>query len=147
MQDAAFVVKRRMPAGAWETFDLIAHPAQLERALASMTDVAFLTDQREGIGTVFTCTRHLGEETEHQWIEVAEYEPDHLVRYIAEADDNLWDMTFSVEKAETGVDVTLTLSSRAARAGLGTAKGVSHAVRAAFEQDMTALSAFLSKGD
>lgn len=131
-------------AGPWETFDLVAHPAELARAVPTLRDVVFLTDQREGIGTVFACQRQLGDVVEQQTVEIAEYEPDHLVRYIAEADDNLWDLTYRIAPRGGDCTIALSLSSRAARSGAGTAKGVSDQIRDAFAAELDKVSVYLS---
>lgn len=136
------VLTRTICSDPWDVFDVVAHFAYQARALSEMTDLVFMTDQMEGVGTTATCRRLIGDKIEHQHLETAEYEPDTFVRLILEADDNLWDLSICVDPNPGGSSLSVDIVSRPARAGAGEAKAITDAVRDGFERDLDQIVAY-----
>ncbi|MEL7155904.1 MAG: SRPBCC family protein, partial [Actinomycetota bacterium] len=102
-------VSRTINAPAEHVFDVVAHIENFSRAVPTITDVEFLTDQRRGVGTRFRETRVMGRRQASTELEVTEYEGGRRIRLVADEGGSIWDSVFTTEPDGEGTRLELTM--------------------------------------
>ncbi len=138
-------VQRTIDAPVADVFDTVAHIDRYAKAIPHITDVEFLTDQREGVGTRFTETRVLRGRQASSTLEVTEYVEDERVRLVSDEGGTIWDTVFTVEPVvgePERTELKLVMDARpytfVARILNPLTKGI---IRRAIEGDMDAVKA------
>src|SRR5688500_13908705 len=88
-------------------FRTVSDVRNFRKAVPHITNVEFLSNQQQGIGTRFRETRTMNGREQAVDLEVAEYIEYVLVRMISDVGGTIWDTVFSVSQA--GGDVQLML--------------------------------------
>lgn len=107
-------VERHIPAPRAVVFDAIANIERQPEINPDVVRVEFLGALTVGAGTRFRETRRMGNKTRDFDLEITEYAADagHL-RTVCEADGVTWDTTMTVEEAEGGCVLRMTMNARA----------------------------------
>ncbi len=85
-----------------EVFDVVAHIDKFSLAVPAITDVEFLSEQRQGVGTRFRETRVMGRREATSELEVTEYEENARIRLVATEGGSTWDSLFTTVAEGSG---------------------------------------------
>lgn len=106
------VVTREINAPIDVVFRTVAHIEEFAKVQPQIVDVAFLTEQRTGVGTQFRETRMMkGKEAETE-LEVTEYRINESIRLIADSHGAVWDTVFEVSTQGDKTLLTMTMEAR-----------------------------------
>lgn len=95
-------------------FEAISQIENMSAIVTGITHVEFLSEQRVGVGTRFTETRQMGKREGKTTLEVTEYVPDEMVRYVADQGGSVWDTVYRVVPvSEDEVELTLVMDAKA----------------------------------
>lgn len=84
-----------------EVFELVARIENYSKAIATITNVEFLSDRRFGVGTKFIETRSMNGREASVTLEVTEFDEPHKVRLVSDEGGTVWDTVFRFSEDET----------------------------------------------
>lgn len=84
-------VTRRIHASVEYVFKTISDIQHYSRAVPSITNVEFLTENKSGMGTRFIQTREVGGRKISAEIQITEYVEDEHLRLVSDIQDIMWD--------------------------------------------------------
>lgn len=138
-------VTRMIEAPASMVFDTVAHIERYSKAVPHITEVEFLTEQREGVGTRFAETRVMRGRQATTTLEVTEYVEHERIRLVSDEGGTIWDTVFtvtSVDQAEQA-ELKMVMDARpytfVAKIVNPLTKGI---IRRAIEGDMDSVKAY-----
>lgn len=136
-------VDRTIDAPVEQVFDTVAHIDRYAKAIPHITEVEFLTEQHEGVGTRFAETRVMRGRQATTTLEVTEYVENERVRLVADEGGTVWDTLFTFREAGSGTKLEMVMDARPhsllARIVNPLTKGI---IRKAIEGDMDAVKAY-----
>lgn len=94
-------------------FSTVADISNFSRAVPHIEHVEFLSETRTGVGARFRETRLMGSRRATTELEVTEYVPDELVRFVSDQGGTVWDTTFTVEPDPDGGGTRLAMAMEA----------------------------------
>ena len=91
-------------------FHCISDPGTFRKAIPHITDVEFLSDERQGPGTHFRESRIVNRRLQTRTSCVIGYVVNQYVRFLSAYDRSLWISTFSVERGAGNVEICFDVS-------------------------------------
>lgn len=95
-----------------KVFDVIAHIDNYQNAVPHITKVEFLSETKRGVGAKFRETRNMKGREVSSTIEVTEYNPNELVRFVSDEGGTIWDTLFTTTASDNGTAMTMQMEAR-----------------------------------
>ena len=129
-------------------FRTVSDVRNFRKAVPHITNVEFLSDQQQGIGTRFRETRMMNGREHAVDLEVAEYVENERVRMISDAGGTIWDTLFTVSRLGDDVELKMQMDVRPYRV---LARIMNVLIRGmvvkGVESDLDAVKSFCEAGD
>jgi hypothetical protein len=103
---------RSIAAPQDQVFQVVAHIEDFQNINPNITNVEFLTDSHQGVGTRFKETRIMKGRESTTTLEVTEYEPPSKVRIVSDEGGTIWDTVFTVGPDGEGSILTMNMDAR-----------------------------------
>jgi ribosome-associated toxin RatA of RatAB toxin-antitoxin module len=141
------ITSRTIHAPLEYVFQTVSDVRNFRKAVPHITNIEFLSEQQQGVGTRFRETRTMNGREQTVELEVAEYVENERVRMIADAGGTIWDTLFSVSQAGNHVELKMQMNVRPYRF---LARIVNFMIRSivvkGVESDMDAVKLFCEAG-
>jgi len=138
---------RKINAPVEKVFDVVAHIDNFSKAVPHITDVEYLTEQHQGVGTKFKETRVTRGREASTELEVTEYVDNERVRMVSDTGGAVWDTVFQMRSVDGGTQLGMIMDARPhtllARITTPMFKGM---ITKALEADMDAVKAYCESG-
>lgn len=108
-------VARTIQAPTEVVFQAVSDIARLPDTNPEIVRVAFLSEQREGVGVRFRETRRMGRKEMDTELEIIECSPPSSVRMVSNQGGTVWDTVFLVQPSDTGTELQIRMDARAHR--------------------------------
>jgi carbon monoxide dehydrogenase subunit G len=104
---------RSIEAPVDRVFQTVANVRRFTDALPHATDLEFLTESEQGVGTRFRQTRVVNGKESTTELEITEHVENERVRMISDAGGTVWDTVFAVSPDGNQTLLTTTMEARA----------------------------------
>ena len=105
------IIERTISAPAEKVFNTVAHITEFSKVIDSITNVEFVSEQQQGVGTRFKETRVMKGREATVELEVTEYQPNSRVRIRSDEGGTVWDTVFTVDGQEDGAKLTMSMEA------------------------------------
>ena len=100
---------RTIQAPIEKVFQTLADVQNFRKAVTDITNIEFLTEQQQGVGTRFRETRVMKGKEHTVELEVTEHVENDRVRIVSDEQGTIWDTVFTVEQQGDAVKMSMVM--------------------------------------
>lgn len=107
-------ITREIDAPVERVFPAVADVRNFAEIQPQIVDIAFLSEQRSGVGTRFRETRQMGKRRASVELEMTEHVENERVRFVSDAHGTVWDTVFTLRSIGDGrTELAVVMEARA----------------------------------